>query len=246
MNNEIYELDSAIESKHWWFIVRRNLLKFYIKKFNLHSHAKIIDIGCATGSNLRLLKDMGFKNYLGLDNNILSKKFIESKNLGEVIIGDICNNNFDDKTFDLIIATDVLEHINDDNFALKEMRRILKDNGKIIITVPCFQSLWSIHDELVMHKRRYLKAELNAKILNNNFEIVESYYFNFLLFIPIYLHHKITKILKIKQVSNVELNNGFLNIIFKFIFNLDIKIARFLNPRFGVSCITICSPKLDY
>ena len=58
--------------------------------------------------------------------------------------------------------------------------------------------------------------------------------------------HTVTKILKIKQASNVEFNNGFLNIIFKFIFNLDIKIARFLNPRFGVSCITICSPKLDY
>jgi SAM-dependent methyltransferase len=243
MNNEIYELDSSIESKHWWFIVRRNLIKFHIKKFKLSSDAKIIDIGCATGSNLRLLKDMGFKNYLGLDNNTLSKKFIENKNLGEVIVGDICQNNFPDKTFDLIIATDVLEHINDDNLALKEMRRILKDNGRIIVTVPCFRSLWSKHDELVMHQRRYLQKELNLKILNNNFKIVESYYFNFLLFMPIYFYHKINKIFKVNQDSNIKFNNNFLNIIFKFIFNLDIKLARFLKPQFGVSCITVCSPK---
>ena len=110
-----------------------------------------------------------------------------------------------------------------------------------IVYQRCYLESWKKED--VMHKRRYLKAELNAKILINNFEIIESYYFNFLLFIPIYLHHKITKIFKINQTSNVEFNNGFLNIIFKFIFSLDIKIARFLNPIFGVSCITICSPK---
>ena len=243
MQNDVYEIESAIESKHWWFVVRRELFGSYLKKFNLNLNAKILDIGSSSGGNLRLLKTLGFQNYLGFDNNPLSKKFIEEKNLGNVVIGDICKNNFPDKNFDAIIATDVIEHIADDNLALKEMRRIVKDHGKIIITVPCFSILWSKHDDINMHYRRYTIKELRTLIQQNNFEIIESYYFNFFLFIPILFFRKITKIFKITIKNDISVNNNFFNYIFKIIFFIDIKISKFLKPPFGVSALIICTPK---
>lgn len=243
MENDVYEIESPTEERHWWFVVRRELFKSYLNKFKLDSNAKILDIGSASGGNLRLLKNLGFKNYLGFDINPLSKKFIEKKNLGNVVIGDICKNNFPDNNFDAILATDVIEHIADDNLALKEMRRIIKDDGKIIITAPCFGVLWNKHDDMNMHYRRYKIKDLRAIIQKNNFEIVESYYFNFLLFIPILFFRKITKIFKLKIRNDISVNNNFFNFIFKIIFFIDIKISKFLKPPFGVSALIICVPK---
>lgn len=240
MQNEIYEIESQIEENHWWFTTRRKLFSSYIKALKLNKEkTKILDIGSSSGTNLRMLKDLGFKNYHGFDYNLLAKKFCEKKGLGEVIIGDISNSKLADNSYDFILATDVIEHVEDDEKVLSEINRILKVGGKAIITVPCFMSLWSRHDEVSMHKRRYRLEELKKKISKQKFKICESYYFNFVLFFPIFLFRKITKLFGIKIASENRVNSPLLNILLRKIFEIDVAIAKKLKPAFGVSAFIL-------
>lgn len=240
MYNQIYEIESQIEEKHWWFAVRRQLFTRYINLLKLNKiSAKILDIGSSSGTNLRMLKELGFQDYQGFDNNYLSKKFCEKKQLGKVTIGDICENNFADNSFDLILATDVIEHIENDEKAISEIKRILKPSAHAIITVPCFMQLWGLHDEQSMHKRRYQLKEISQKITQQNLKIIESFYFNFVLFAPIFLFRKITKILKIKPTSENRVNNYLLNKILQKIFSIDVFLAPKIKSPYGVSAFLL-------
>ena len=96
------------------------------------------------------------------------------------------NTGFREKSFDLIIASDVLEHIEDDYSAVKEWNRILKPNGYVICFVPAFRFLWSKHDEDNKHYRRYTIFDLNEVFKSNNFAIIKSSYWNFVLFVPVF------------------------------------------------------------
>ncbi len=237
MQDQVYAAESKIEQEHWWFVVRRKLVKFYLK--NRDKNSSILDIGSGSGSNLRLLREMGFINYQGFDLSDLAKKFCEEKGLGKVIVGDICKSSIADNSYDIILATDVLEHIEDEKKAIEEIRRILKPQGLAIITVPCFMSLWSDHDETLMHKRRYRIKEISAKIVNAEMKVVESYYFNFFLFIPIFLFRKISKIFGFKPKSETSINNQAINLLLKLLFSFDIFLARKIKFPFGVSAFLL-------
>jgi SAM-dependent methyltransferase len=239
MQNEIYEIDAQIQEKHWWFVVRRNLFSKFIKSFKLAKDAKILDIGSSSGTNLKMLKELGFVNYHGFDNNILSQKFCAQKQFGDVIIGDFNEANLEKNSYDLILATDVLEHIEDDEKAISQIKNFLKEGGFAIITVPCFMSLWSRHDEILMHKRRYLIAEILEKLRVQKLIILEKFYFNFLLFLPIFFFRKITKFLGINGGCENQINLSFLNKILLKIFTFDVFLARKIKPPFGVSAFIL-------
>lgn len=233
MQDFVYENDSKLENSHWWFQARRKMFSKYLE--NCPRNTSILDIGSSSGTNLRMLQDLGFTNYTGFDLSELSKKFCEEKGLGNVILGNICNSDLQDNSYDIILATDVIEHIDDDDLALKEIYRILKPQGKIIVTVPCFMVMWSDHDVTSMHKRRYVLKKIKSKVENSGIKIEESYYFNFFLFLPIVCFRKIIKLLGIKLRSENSVNNKFLNTIFRTIFNIDIFLAKRIPFPFGVS-----------
>lgn len=233
MEISAYEAESKIEETHWWFVVRRKMFAKYLE--NLAKDIAILDVGSSSGTNLRMLKELGFTNYHGFDFSELSQKFCHEKNLGKVIIGDICNSKLPNDFYDIILATDVIEHIKDDELALKEINRILKPKGQVIITVPCFMSLWSSHDKTSMHQRRYRIEEIKSKIKNSELKVLESYYFNFFLFLPIFIFRKILKFFKIKVKSENSINNRFINQILKIIFIIDVWLAKRVSIPFGVS-----------
>lgn len=233
MQHFVYETESKIESTHWWFQTRRSMFAKYLQDFK--KDVSILDVGSSSGTNLRMLKELGFTNYSGFDMSELSKKFCEEKQLGNVILGDICQTSLLDNQYDIILATDVIEHIDNDDLALQEIYRILKPEGKLIITVPCFMTLWNRHDVVSMHKRRYRLKEIKSKLSQAKMHVKESYYFNFFLFIPILFFRKITEILGIKIKSENAVNNRFFNTIFRLIFELDVFLARKIAFPFGVS-----------
>ena len=124
MQDVAFVEESKIEQDHWWFVVRREMFAKYLKA--VPKDAAILDIGVGAGSNLRMLKEAGFTNYQGFDFSPLAKKFCEEKNLGVVQVGDICDSDLADNSYDVILFTDVVEHIENDSRALKEVARILK------------------------------------------------------------------------------------------------------------------------
>ncbi len=245
MQVDSYEFESAVEEGHWWYKVRRQLFCSVIKEIGLNSESSIIDIGTSSGSNLRMLKDMGFKKYQGYDLSESSKFFCKMKGLGDVMVGDICESGLASESYDLVIASDVIEHIDDDSKAISEITRILKDGSHAIITVPCFMSLWGYTDEMAMHKRRYLLKEISQKIESAGLEIKDKFYFNFLLFFPIFCYRRLAKILSLKKRNELAVNCGPLNYVLEKLFAADVFLARKLKiVPFGVSAFLLVQKPL--
>ena len=171
MDIAAYEVEAEIEGTHWWFAGRRRLFAAEIERAGLHQDATILDIGTSTGTNLRMLRTLGFSNVQGLDASDEAIRFCVHKGFDTVRKGDLCNMPFASNAFDLVLATDVIEHVDDDAQAMTEIARILKPGGAALITVPTFRCLWGLQDEIAKHKRRYRKSELLALVTRSGIDI---------------------------------------------------------------------------
>jgi len=195
-----------------------------------------MDAGTGSGSNLRLLKKLGFVNVTGIDNNEHAIRWCAQKGLGEVKHEDICELSFAADQFQLILATDIIEHV-DDEKALKEIFRVLSPKGTVIFTVPAFQMMWGLQDEVSHHKRRYTKHQFELALRNAGFQITQSFYFNYILFIPIWLARQVIRLLDIKLESENQVNTPIINFILAKLFSFDVRTALWLKPPFGVSIL---------
>ena len=142
MDCQQYQIEAQIEHSHWWFLGRRKLFRRMIDDLVPKLSWKVLDVGTSTGTNLRLLNNMGFEDVTGLDLNPEAIQFCAEKGLGDVKLGDIENLPFENETFDLVLATDIIEHVDDDARAVRELQRVLAPGGKLLITVPAFRALW--------------------------------------------------------------------------------------------------------
>ena len=235
MDSATYAVESQVEQTHWWFVGRRKLFSKVIGDLKLPPYSAILDIGTSTGTNLRMLQEMGFTKFEGLDLDDDAIRWCADKGLGVVRRGDVCDMPFADAQFDLVLATDIIEHVDDDEQALSEVRRVLKPSGRAIVTVPAFQSLWGLQDEIGHHKRRYGHRELIGKLDAAGLRPYESFYFNFLLFVPIWIARQLIRTLGLQLKNENQLNSPLVNSVLKAIFALDILCARRVHVPFGVS-----------
>ncbi len=143
-----YAAEATIEANHWWFVGRRLLFSRIVQGFDLPDSAKILDVGTGTGANLRMLRDLGFDQVTGVDQSPEAIRFCAEKGLGKVQPGNACALPFPDRQFDLVLATDVIEHVDDDLAALREIRRVAKPGGHLLLTVPTFPILWGLQDDV--------------------------------------------------------------------------------------------------
>ena len=228
------------EEKHFWFKARRKIIIDALNKQDKNS--KVLDIGCSSGMLLKELSKIGFKpeNLYGID---ISEKAInncKNSNLKNTFVMDAQNIDLNQK-FDIIIASDCLEHLKDDENALRNWNNLLKPKGLAYIFVPAFMALWSEHDEVNMHYRRYRKTELNNKLKKNGFEINKSGYWNFFLFIPIYFVILIgkMKLLKVNKTGNLLELPLLLNGSLFTLLNFENKLHNHISFPFGVSSYAI-------
>ena len=135
---------------------------------------------------------------------------------------------------------DVVEHIQDDTGVIKDVYNVLGPNGTFIATVPAYQWMWSQHDVVHMHYRRYNRKNFNKLLTDNGFEIVFSSYYNHLLFLPAVLKRFADFLMGNKKNDNpVDEVSPFLNKLFTKIFTYESKFLHFLKPPFGLSIVTI-------
>ena len=203
------------EKKHFWFKSRRNYIIELLK--NSPKNSKILDIGCSSGILLSELVEIGFDitNLYGIDISNYAIDNCKKNGLYNVFVMNAQNISIDN-TFDFIIASDF---------------------------VPAFNMLWSEHDIVNMHFKRYTKKELVKILKDNSFEIVKSSYWNFLLFVPVFLLRAANKLYTFKNKKNkgdlIEpklFNNLLLTII-----NIENKMLKYINFPFGIS--TFCIAK---
>ncbi len=142
MKSDTFACEAEVEEKHWWFVGRRRLFGGVIRDLTLAKEAAILDVGTSTGTNLRMLRDLGYSNVTGVDLNDDAIRYCKSKGFPDVRKGNICELPFADNSFDLVLATDIIEHVDDDLAALREVLRVVRPGGTALVTVPAFKSLW--------------------------------------------------------------------------------------------------------
>lgn len=239
MEHATYAVESEVEQTHWWFVVRRSLFRRTIEGLNLPADAAILDAGTSTGTNLRLLREMGFTNVQGLGLSDEAIRWCAEKGLGAVMKGDVCNMPFADAQFDLVLAINIVEQVEYDVKALQEICRVLKPTGRAVITVPAFEFMWGLEDSLANHQRRYTYGELVDKLKAAGCRTYKSFYFNFLLFAPIWIARQLIRRFKPRLESENQLNSPLLNSVLKAIFTVDIACAGILHVPFGVSIFAL-------
>jgi len=182
----------------------------------------ILEIGCSGGPLLEILKEMGFSDVLGIDISEESIRHCKMKGLKNTQVMDGSKTNYDNAKFDIIIASDILEHIDQEKRALKEWKRILKKNGKLLVFVPAFKSLWSSHDNVSRHYRRYTKKSLKNSLSKASFKLEKISYWNFISFFP-------ASLVRFLQRYSTKENKDQLYNVNPFFNNTIIKILKFEN-----------------
>lgn len=142
------------ESSYWWHLGRLRIIETYLQKAakgkkDIH----ILNVGCGTGGTIAALEKYGTVDNVDISDDAIA--FMKQLGYNRVKKVDGVKLPYKDKTYDLVVAFDVLEHIKDDTAALKEWKRVLKDDGTILLTIPAYQWLWSDHDVSLYHFRRY-------------------------------------------------------------------------------------------
>ena len=238
MQPEFYTEMASVEDKHFWFVARRRLIGKVLDHMKLASHSDILEIGCGSGGNLDLLARYGNLYAVELDRG--ARALANRRNIVKVEEGSLPDNvPFADRHFDIIAMLDVLEHIADDVAALRTVHERLKDNGIILLTVPAYQFLWSHHDVVSHHRRRYVRGELERLIANVGFTVVYSTYFNTILF-PIVATVRFLKNIFMKdEKSDVQMPPKVVNALLTRIFAAECLVVPKISLPYGVSVLIV-------
>jgi SAM-dependent methyltransferase len=169
-----------MEDRHWWFRSRRRVIWALVRRAQLPASPRILDAGCGTGRNLMELAELGPAE--GVDISPHAVEFCQRRGLDGVQLAPLEDLPFEDGRFDLLVATDVIEHLPDDGPALAEMRRVATPGARLIITVPAYNWLWSQHDTSWHHYRRYTRPLLRKRVRMQGWEpIVGTYFYSSML-----------------------------------------------------------------
>jgi SAM-dependent methyltransferase len=169
------------EQDNWWFVSRRRILFTLLRRLlGPARDLEILDAGCGTGINLAYLEEFG--RVTGVDVSEDAIRFCRRRGHENAVEADLRSLPWEDGRFDLVTALDVIEHIEEDARAIRDLVRVTKRGGHLLVTVPAFPSLWSEHDEINHHRRRYRRAELRELLEREGMHVDRMTYMNTLLF----------------------------------------------------------------
>ena len=192
MEHEVYERFFWAEDSHWWFRARRRILDSVLARLYPRGGLKIADVGCGTGGMMKMLSRFG--RVTGVDEAPEAREYCRERGFTNVLTQEVWE---EDRTlYDLVTAFDVVEHVEDDVGFLSRLHRKLEPGGTILITVPAYQFLWSVFDEMNHHKRRYSRGRLLRGLGQAGFRVERSSYFNTLLLAPVVLVRFLEKLTK--------------------------------------------------
>jgi len=242
MERVVYQQMAELDQRHWWYRARREILAALIRRVaQPPDGSRILEIGCGTGHNLAMLSEFGQVDALELDDE--ARAFAE-KRLGRPIMSAPLPElaGVPEHSYDLIGAFDVIEHIDDDRAALASIAARLKPGGKFIMTVPAHQWMWSAHDEVNHHKRRYSKGALRQLIEASPLNLDRIGYFNSLLF-PVAVAERLSSKLRGKESADLTLPPGPLNAALERAFAAERHLVARLPLPPGLSLFAVASAK---
>jgi len=241
MDRVVYDRMAAHDSTHWWYRARRDILADYLVRFGkLPANARILEIGCGTGHNLPMLARFGEVEAIEIDP---AARAIAGERLGKPV-GDAplpVLPGVGRGQYDLIAVLDVVEHIEDDVGALRAMADCLAPGGKILITVPAHAWMWSAHDVVNHHHRRYSKATLTEAIRAAGLTPRKLGYFNSLLF-PLAAAARLAGRITGREDSDDSPPPAPVNALFERIFRLERYLVGRVPMTPGVSIVALAEP----
>ncbi len=242
MERVVYQQMAELDDRHWWYRARRDILANLIRReARPPDNAKILELGCGTGHNLSMLGQFGRVDGLELDDEA---RALSEKRLGRSIMSAPLPElaGVPDRHYDVIGAFDVIEHIDDDHAALASIATKLKPGGKFVMAVPAHQWMWSAHDVVNHHKRRYSKRALKQLIERSPLTLNKIGYFNSLLF-PLAVAERAASKLRGKDSADVNLPPAPLNAVLEKVFAAERYLIGRLPLPPGLSLFAVASAR---
>jgi len=240
MEEIVYHTNYKLENSYWWFIARNHIAKKLIyKKTDLQKGDYILDIGCGTGGFAQLISDSFIP--ICLDTSRLAIDYCKKRGIEHCFVSTINDFQLDEFNVKAAVMLDVIEHIENDREIINVVFDKLPHGAWFIATVPAYKALWSRHDEIHQHYRRYNKIEFNNLLREAGFNVCYSSYFNTFLFLPALAKRFLDKLTGAdkKITEPVEQVSPAINSIFKNIFLLEDKFLGKIVFPFGLSIVTI-------
>ncbi len=254
MKHEEYERMYRFEDSYWWFVARRHLITTLLDNYYpRNGQQQILDIGCGTGAMLDELAPFG--SVIGADFAPEALQFCRTRGAQAhtdypLSRADVRRMPFADDKFDVVTAMDIIEHIDDDKAAASEILRVLKPGGRLFVTVPAYQSLWSEHDEALHHYRRYTAPHLKDVFQRVGFQVPKLSYTVTSLFPPIWLYRQISNRLPRRRAGGEKKANlvnfsGPVNGALLALSQLETRLVQRGRLPFGVSVVCVAEKKED-
>ncbi|MFH2000833.1 MAG: class I SAM-dependent methyltransferase [Planctomycetota bacterium] len=242
MDHAEFEQMFQVEETNWWYRSRRLLVRRAVEAEcrRLGRPLKILDVACATGMSFRFLSDLG--EITGIDISAETIVLCNRRGITDIVQCDAMELPFVDGSFDMVLALDAFEHFEDDCKAMAEMHRVLKPQGRAIVTVPAFMFLWSPHDDSFHHIRRYTRGELGSKLKSAGLNPVRISYYSFFLMPPVYIFRKIRSLFGEQKDKKSDFFVPIptpAELMLKGIMAVERFLMRFVNLPFGVSLFSV-------
>ena len=238
MQSHHYPILFQVEESHWWYVGRRRIIQSLVERIcKTFKDPRILDVGCGTGANLKMLADYGKAE--GVDISPQAVDYCRERGLDSVKLGAVENLPYENGSFELVTALDVIEHLDDDVSGLREMRRVLRPDGRILLFVPAFMFLWGVQDDVSNHRRRYTLPSLLKAVDEAGFSVEWGSYANISFFLPVLLVRSVMRWLGLRADTEYGINISPMNGPFSRLFAAERFIFKGGRLPFGVSAVCI-------
>lgn len=239
-----YQEQFNIEDSHWWYVGRRRVLRSLLRGLlapDLPRHT--LEVGCGGGGNLSLLSEFSTQ-LTAVEMEPMAVETAQQRQLGAIHKGKLGDPlDIFRQQYDLIGLFDVLEHIPDDQQALEQIKPLLSDTGQLFITVPAYPFLWTRHDEVAHHYRRYTRKTLTQALQASGYEVRYASHFNTILFPPALATLLAARLLKANPEEAIKQPAPPVNALLKALFSFEARLLPRRRLPFGLSIAAVASLK---